>query len=48
MVGQSNNAEQILKSGLRSRLPVDIFSQILYDKTIDGGKIYGLLIKDNI
>jgi hypothetical protein len=26
-----------------SRLPVDILSQILYYKTIDVGKIYGLL-----
>jgi hypothetical protein len=39
MVGQSNNAGQILKSGLRSTLPVDMLSQILYDKTEDVGKI---------
>ena len=31
-----------------SRSPVDILSQILYDKTIDVGKKYELLIQYNI
>ena len=35
----------VLKS---ARLPVDMLSQILYDKTVDVGKIYVLLIQNNI
>jgi len=31
-----------------SRLPLDILSQILYDKTIDGGKKDALQISTNI
>jgi hypothetical protein len=31
-----------------SRCPIDMLSQILYDKTKDGGKLSLLLIKDNM